>query len=198
MAQQDNTVPVEHGIGSATAITAGEAGKGLFRGAGQGLVKGIVIGGLLTAAAPVIGLSLLGASLGTIAAAGIIAAIPGAYFGGLVGTPVGAAAGTLGGIGRGVERIGRDGAAAQVARNQEMTAQAQVETAQAMQARVMERMMAPPAPDAALPFPQPETKISHAQHHGQGLAHAIPKDAGAHVQRHHQQQAMMAGAEQQL
>lgn len=205
MAKHDDAIPVEHGVGSTAAITAGEAGKGLFKGAGKGLLGGALIGGIITALAPVALFSMFGASIGTLAVVGLLAAIPGAYFGGMAGLPVGAVVGTGQGVGDGINRVCRDGAAAQMLRTQEMTAQAQAETAQAMQARVMERMMTPPSapepvamPTAVSPYPQPEPKVTHIRHHGQGVTHVPAHAAGAHTQRHHQAQAELAASEQQI
>ena len=155
MAKQDDTIPVEHGLGSATAITAGEAGKGLlgcivgggWRGA---LIGGLVVGGLVAGATLLLtaGLGFVGlgaVSTGAAAVLGAIGAVAGAIGGAGFGAPAGAVIGAGRGVGKGIDRIGRDSAAAQMLRTQEMTAQAQAETAQAMQGRIMERMMTPPS-----------------------------------------------------
>lgn len=197
MATQDEAQPVNHGFGSAAAITAAETGKGFFRGTGGGMWRGALIGALVTAAVPVLGLALFGAGLTTLAVVGGLAAIPGLFIGGLVGAPTGAVAGTLRGLGDGAERVARDRGAAQIARTQETAASAQVETAKALQSKVIERMSAPQVA-AALPAPeQPQPTVREAEYKGQGVAVAQPEQATGFAARIQQQQAQ-AGAEQQV
>lgn len=196
MARNDEALPVKHGIGSSAVITASETGKGMFKGAGSGLLRGVLLGAVITALAPVAIAGILGASAATISLVGVLAAIPGAYFGGLVGLPTGAAIGAGRGIGKGADRINRDSAAAQMARVQEMTALAEAETAHAIQARVVERMMAPQSPPTISAYPQPDLQVNHPHHQGQGVAQGAAQSAGVHTQRHQQAQAELMGAQQ--
>lgn len=201
MVDKDEALPVEHGFVGSTAITAAESGKGLIKGAGDGLWRGALIGGLLTGllwgglafgvmslialvpfltwlapAAPVVGIVVGG-----------VTAISGATVGGLIGTPAGAAVGTVHGFGAGMDRLGRDQAAVQVARSQEKTAEAQTETAKALQAKVMERMMGA----------QQVVTAPTAEHCGQGLKTALQPDAGKYAQCVQQQQLAAAVTELQ-
>ncbi len=202
MAKKDEAIPVEHGFGSAAAITASETGKGLLGGLFGGGWRGAIIGAV--AGAVVLGgigfLALGGAWVGMAALPeiGLMAgASAGALLGGAAGVgfgaPGGAAIGMARGIGRGIERVGRDSAAAQMARNQEMAAQAQMETAKALQGRIIERMSAP------VPYPQPEPQVHAREYHGQGVAHVPHHAMGAgHAQRVHQEQLAQASAEPQV
>lgn len=196
MATQDEVQPVNHGFGSAAAIAAAETGKGFFRGAGGGMWRGALIGALVTAAVPVLGLALFGAGLTTLAVVGGLAAIPGLFIGSAIGAPTGAVAGTLKGLGDGAERVARDRGAAQIARTQETAASAQVETAKALQSKVIERMS---VPQVAAPAPeQPQPTVCEADYKGQGVASVQPEQAAGFAARIQQQQQAQAAAEQQV
>lgn len=190
MARKDEAIPVEHGFGSAAAITASETGKGFFRGiAGGGwrgaLIGAVVVGGLMAA-----GASLVFGATGMAVIGGL-----GALFGGglglVPGAAVGAAVGPFQGVGKAADRISRDNAAAQLSRTQEMTAQAQTETAKALQGRIIERMSAP------VPYPQPEPQVQTREYHGRGVAQ-VPHHAtgGSHAQRVQQEQLAQSGEQQ--
>lgn len=196
MAQKNDAVPVEHGLGSSAAITASETGKGLVSGILGGGWRGAVLGGLMTAALPLLAFSALGAGLTTLAVVAGISALPGMVAGAGLGAPAGAVVGTMRGMGRGMDRVGRDNAAAQIVRTQERTAEAQVKTAEAIQARVIERM-SEPAPAVPAAAPQPERAVSGAEYQGKGVATAVAQGMGTHTQRYHHAQAQM-GAEQQI
>lgn len=188
MADNKETLPVEHGFGSSAAITAAESGKGLITGAGGGALRGAMYGALAVGGICLAGMALFNAGIGMTVLA--LLAGGGALVGAVIGAPVGAAVGTVHGFGEGTDRVARDSAAVQMARSQEKTAEAQTETAKALQAKVIERMSQA----------QPVITASTVQHQGQGMAQAPQQGiaGGSIAQRIQQQQLAAASAEQQV
>lgn len=208
MSRKDDSIPAEHGFGSATAITVGETGKGLLGGAGGGLWRGVLFGA-------VTGALVLGA-IGFVLSGGLwvgMAAVPqfvaaasaiggaliGGAVGGGIGTPTGMVVGGFQGIGRGVDRVSRDNAAAHIAKIQEKTAEAQTQTAQALQAQVAERIAQTEQPSAPLSTMTMGVQpvISECEHQGQGVQ-MTAQGMGAHSQKAMEQAMNAAQTQQQM
>ncbi len=183
---QEPIRPIEHGVLSSvaetTVHTAGGGLKGVVKGGLEGMLTGaLVLGGI---AAAVAGLAF-SAPAAVVWASAISFGIFGGALGGVTGAPIGGVFGTFGGFRSGREKIANERAAAEVVHAQSRIAEAQIHTADAMQAQAVQQMMTARAPMMEM---GPDTRVSSPVYNDKGVHHkghaadAVPHMDASHAQ----------------